>query len=100
MGNNQGVNSGGSFLFSIIDELQIPAGLSPGNYTLSFRYDCEQTTQVWSSCANIRIIAADSKETDQNRIPDGPSPGMFEDLLGHDVIVWGGWGVARRMPWA
>merc|ERR1711998_629323 len=58
-GNNQGDNSGGAFLFSIVDELEIPADLEPGHYALSFRYDCEQTSQVWNSCASVRIIASD-----------------------------------------
>jgi len=43
------------FGFSIIDKLQVPADLTPGHYVLSFRYDCEQTPQVWNSCADILI---------------------------------------------
>ena len=27
--------------FSIVDEVQIPAGLEKGDYALRFRYDCE-----------------------------------------------------------
>ena len=45
-GNNQGENSGGPLLFSIVDLVQIPQDLEPGLYLLSHRYDCEQTTQV------------------------------------------------------
>jgi hypothetical protein len=35
--------------------VQVPQNLAAGAYALSFRYDCEQTSQVWNSCANIRI---------------------------------------------
>lgn len=44
------------FSFNIIDEVQIPANLSPGGYLLGFRYDCEQTTQVWQNCADVTIV--------------------------------------------
>jgi hypothetical protein len=40
---------------SIIDALVIPTDISPGPYVLGFRYDCEATAQVWSSCADIEI---------------------------------------------
>jgi hypothetical protein len=26
-----------------------------GSFVLSFRWDCEQTPQVWSSCADIEV---------------------------------------------
>ena len=41
-------------IVSIMDKLQVPAGLE-GEYLLSFRWDCEQTPQVWNSCADITI---------------------------------------------
>jgi len=44
-----------NFQFSIIDKLIIPKDLHKGEYVLSFRWDCEQTPQVWNSCASIRI---------------------------------------------
>lgn len=50
----------GSFGFHIIDQLQIPADITPGNYVLSFRYDCEQTSQVWNTCGDILIQAKDA----------------------------------------
>jgi len=40
---------------AIVDILKIPHHLSPGEYVLGFRYDCEATAQVWSSCADIEI---------------------------------------------
>ena len=36
-------------------EVEVP-DLPPGEYVLSFRWDCEQTSQIWNACSNIRII--------------------------------------------
>jgi hypothetical protein len=46
----------GMFGWSIVDKVQVPE-LVPGKYVLSFRWDCEQTPQVWASCANVEIVA-------------------------------------------
>jgi len=43
------------FAFSIIDKVEIPKDLEAGRYVLSFRWDCEQTPQVWNTCANINL---------------------------------------------
>lgn len=45
------------FHFSIIDLVQIPADLPPGDYVLGFRWDCEQTPQIWQNCADVTITA-------------------------------------------
>jgi len=45
------------FNFNIVDEVKIPADLSPGDYALSWRWDAEQTPQIWSNCADITITA-------------------------------------------
>ena len=39
----------------VIDKIKIPSSLEPGEYVLSFRWDCKCTSQVFSSCANIQI---------------------------------------------
>jgi hypothetical protein len=44
-------------MYSIVDELQLPHDLEPGDYVLGFRWDTEQFAQVWSSCSHIRIVA-------------------------------------------
>ena len=36
--------------FFIIDRLQVPLGLPTGDYVLSWRWDCEQGAQVWTTC--------------------------------------------------
>ena len=38
------------------DFVEVPASLEPGQYVLSYRWDCQATPQVWNSCANIEII--------------------------------------------
>lgn len=43
------------FNFNVIDKVQIPADLLPGNYLLSFRWDSEQTPQIWTNCADVTI---------------------------------------------
>jgi hypothetical protein len=45
------------FSFNLIDRVQIPADLSPGEYVLSFRWDCEQTPQIWQNCADVTITS-------------------------------------------
>merc|ERR1711920_864472 len=42
------------YKFNIIDKLQLP-DLEPGEYVLSFRWDCEQSPQIWSGCSDITI---------------------------------------------
>jgi len=42
--------------FSIVDQLQVPLNITAGDYVLSFRYDAEQTPQVWNQCANIKMV--------------------------------------------
>jgi len=42
--------------FSIVDEVQVPAELEAGDYLLSWRWDCEQTQQIWQNCADVRIV--------------------------------------------
>jgi len=46
----------GLFQWTLMDELEVPADLTPGDYVLSFRWDCEQTPQVWNACANIKLV--------------------------------------------
>merc|ERR1719261_909502 len=41
----------------IVDQVLIPADLVPGEYVLGWRWDCEESSQVWSSCADVTIAA-------------------------------------------
>lgn len=42
----------------ILDKVHIPAGTPPGDYVLGWRWDCEESTQVWTSCSDVTITAA------------------------------------------
>lgn len=46
----------GRFMFTMVDRLQVPQ-VPAGEYSVSWRWDCEETPQVWNSCADINIIA-------------------------------------------
>jgi len=43
--------------FEIIDTVQVPEGLE-GDYVVSWRWDSEQTAQVWTQCSIVTIEAA------------------------------------------
>lgn len=47
------------FRFSIFDKVKIPKDLAPGDYVLSWRWDTEQTPQVWANCADITVTASE-----------------------------------------
>ena len=41
--------------YAVEDTLLVPADIAPGEYVLGWRWDCEMTSQVWSTCADITI---------------------------------------------
>lgn len=43
-----------SFDFGIVDMLQVP-NIPEGKYRVSFRWESEQTPQVWASCSDVTI---------------------------------------------
>ena len=54
-----GVNSKHTFppfQFNIVDLVKIPVDLEAGHYVLSFRWDVEQTPQVWNTCASVDLV--------------------------------------------
>ena len=42
--------------WGIKDLVQVPESLEAGRYVLSFRWDTQNTPQVWNTCANIEIV--------------------------------------------
>ena len=38
------------------DLVEVPMKFPPGDYVLSFRWDCLESPQIWNACANIRIL--------------------------------------------
>jgi hypothetical protein len=45
---------------TIVDEVTIPKHLAEGEYVLGWRWDCEQSPQVWASCADVVIVKEDT----------------------------------------
>lgn len=43
------------FDYNIVDKLQIPTDIEAGEYLLSWRWDCEQSAQIWQTCADVII---------------------------------------------
>merc|ERR1711865_1322564 len=41
--------------WSMMDKVIIPADLEEGAYMLGWRWDCEESTQVWQNCADIML---------------------------------------------
>ena len=41
--------------FSIVDSLRLPDDLEPGAWVLGWRWDAEETAQVWAACADVTI---------------------------------------------
>jgi len=48
----------GPYNMEIVDDVIIPAGLAAGEYVLGFRWDAEESHQVWQSCSDVMITAA------------------------------------------
>jgi hypothetical protein len=44
--------------WAVEDKVKVPAALAPGDYVLSYRWDCEQTSQVWNMCADIKVTTS------------------------------------------
>jgi len=45
-----------TFFWTLMDLVEVPMDLEPGQYVLSFRWDCEQTSQVWNACSSITVV--------------------------------------------
>ena len=52
-----GYSNGGPLLpnLEIVDNVQIPKDLAPGRYVLQWRWDCEESDQIWASCSDVTI---------------------------------------------
>ena len=54
-GDIEGMCSGDWTGGVIVDRVRIPATLPAGEYVLSWRWDCEETAQIWAACADVTI---------------------------------------------
>lgn len=41
--------------YALEDALKVPTDIAAGEWVLSYRWDCEMTSQIWQSCADITI---------------------------------------------
>lgn len=39
----------------IVDMVRVPADLPPGEYVVGWRWDCEESAQIWQNCADVTI---------------------------------------------
>jgi len=42
----------------IVDKVTLPRTLPAGDYVLGWRWDCEESTQIWTSCSDVTIKGA------------------------------------------
>merc|ERR1712054_552120 len=75
----QGFLVGSGNKFSVMDEIQVPN--KAGEYVLGWRWDCEETDQVWNSCADIVITDGPTPAPAPTPpSPPSPSPGKGDYL--------------------
>jgi hypothetical protein len=41
---------------SIVDTIKVADDLAPGQWVFQWRWDSEQTAQVWNSCADVTVV--------------------------------------------
>jgi hypothetical protein len=46
------------FSWNVLDKVRVP-NVPAGEYVVSFRWDCEQTPQIWSQCSDVTIVAGE-----------------------------------------
>lgn len=56
-GTGMGACSADWVIGMISDTVLIPKHLVPGDYVLSWRWDAEETAQIWANCADVTISA-------------------------------------------
>eukprot|EP00040_Diaphanoeca_grandis_P016385 m.84522 g.84522 ORF g.84522 m.84522 type:complete len:365 (-) comp25761_c0_seq1:150-1244(-) len=42
----------------IVDNVMIPADLPAGEYVVGWRWDCEESNQIWQSCSDVTVTVA------------------------------------------
>merc|ERR1712032_1480968 len=60
--------------WSIMDRVVIPEELEEGEYLLGWRWDCEESTQVWENCADIVLTNSKPPATTTPAPTPPPSP--------------------------
>ena len=49
----------------ILDQVRVPADLPAGDYVLQFRWDCEESNQVWASCSDVTVTVSAAEKVRQ-----------------------------------
>jgi len=60
--------------WSIMDRVVIPEHLEEGEYLLGWRWDCEESTQVWQNCADIVLSNSKPPATTTQAPTPTPAP--------------------------
>mmetsp|Transcript_49930 Transcript_49930/g.161401 ORF Transcript_49930/g.161401 Transcript_49930/m.161401 type:complete len:165 (-) Transcript_49930:831-1325(-) len=47
----------GPYNVEVVDTLALPADLPHGEWVLGWRWDCEESNQVWASCSDVTIVS-------------------------------------------
>eukprot|EP00658_Telonema_sp_P-2_P067099 TRINITY_DN56039_c0_g1_i1.p1 TRINITY_DN56039_c0_g1~~TRINITY_DN56039_c0_g1_i1.p1 ORF type:complete len:165 (+),score=42.00 TRINITY_DN56039_c0_g1_i1:37-531(+) len=45
----------GPYNLEVVDTVQVPEDLAPGNWVMNWRLDCEESNQIWQSCSDLAI---------------------------------------------
>lgn len=55
-----GYSNGGPLLpnLEVVDRVMIPRDLPVGRYVVQWRWDCEESDQIWASCSDVSVTAA------------------------------------------
>merc|ERR1711907_60973 len=46
----------GPYDLEIVDRVQLPSNLAAGEWVLGWRWDCEESNQVWTSCSDVSVV--------------------------------------------
>merc|ERR1712242_381780 len=63
--------------FRIVDMVKIPESIPLGEYVLSFRWDCEESSQIWTQCADVKITASETTPAPAHPTT-APAPGCSD----------------------
>ena len=56
----------------VMDRVEIPSDLPEGEYLLGWRWDAYMADQMWTGCADVRIVAPSSASPQDPDCPTGP----------------------------
>jgi hypothetical protein len=68
----------------IMDKVKVPSNIEPGEYLVSWRWECYKADQLWSNCADVEIVAGGTQTTSTTAAPT-PVPQPCSDHVGDHV---------------